>query len=181
MMDTLNKEAEASDPNGIRAYSKHLIQMLPGIRGGEESYADSLTDRLARAEVMARQGKRKLIAEVEIAKAFNDLMRRTGAPVWLKANLDSVESERSGWEKQLPALISREKNGTYCYPGESVYILETLIENVGTPPAPLSSSGPSVIGPGIPPARAHLLQYYASHSRTDFIHLLNDIATTLKI
>jgi hypothetical protein len=181
MMDTLNKEAEASDPVGIHAYCKHLIQMLPGIRGGGDAYADSLTDRLARAEMMTRHGKRKLITEIEIVKAFNDLMRQTGAPSSLKADLDSVESERRGWKKQLPAMISREKNGTNCYPGESVYILETLIENIGMPPTPLSSSGPSVFGPGMPPARVHLLQYYASHSRTDFIHLLNDIAKTLEI
>jgi hypothetical protein len=36
-----------------------------------------------------------------------------------------------------------------------------------------------VIGPGMSPARAHLLQYYASHSRKDVIQLLNNEAKTL--
>jgi hypothetical protein len=181
MTDTLNREAEANDLAGIHTYSKHLIQMLPGIRSGGDAYADSLTDRLARAEMMARHGKRKLISEIEIAKAFNDLMRQTGAPASLRADLDSMVWARAGWEKQLPALISRERNGTYCDPGESVFILEMLIENVGRPPTPLSSSGPSVIGPAMPPARVHLLQYYASHLRTDDIRLLNDLAKALGI
>jgi hypothetical protein len=181
LIETLNKEAGATGPAEIHAYSKHLIQMLPGVRGGEDAYADSLTDRLALAEQMARQGKRKLISEIEIAKAFNNLMRETGASASLRANLDSMEWARKGWEEQLPALISREKNGTYCNPGESVFILEVLIENVGEPLTPPSSSGsgPSVIGPGMSPARAHLLQYYASHSRKDVIQLLNNEAKTL--
>ena len=41
--------------------------MLPGIRGAGTAYAGSLTDRLARAEMMARHGKRKLVSEIEIS------------------------------------------------------------------------------------------------------------------
>jgi hypothetical protein len=180
MMGILNKEAEASDPPGIHAYSQNLVQMLVGNRAGQ-AYAASLTDRLAHAEITARQGKRKLISEDAIARAFNELMRQTGAPVSLKADLVSVKQAREGWEKQLPALISRERNGIYCYPGESVFILEILIENVGRPPTPLSSSGPSVVGSAMPPARAHLLRSYGSHSRTHVIRLFNDLAKTLEI
>jgi len=181
LIETLNKEARATDPAGIRNYSQDLIHLLPGVRSAGAAYTDSLTDRLATAETMARHGNRKLISEIEIAKAVNDLMRQTGAPASLKADLNSVEQARNGWEKQMPALISREKNGTYCYPGESVYILETLIENVGRLPTPLSSSGPSVFGAGMPPTRVHLMQYYASHSRTDIIRLFNDMAKTMGI
>lgn len=180
LLATLNQEAGPSDAAGIHVYSQHLIELLVPQRAGKP-YIRSLADRLAAAEQMARHGKRKLVSDADIRKAFNDLMRQTGAPASLRANLSDVELARTGFARQLPVMISRQKNGTYCEPGEAVWVLEVLIENVGTPPTPLSSSGPSVVGPAMPPARTHLLQYYASHSRTEITRLFNQLAKTLEI
>lgn len=95
MIETLNKEAEASDPAGIRAYSEHLALLLPiggsGSTGAAGStYLSSFSDRLAKAEESARQGKRKLISEEAIAGAFNDLMRQTAAPSSFRADVADV-------------------------------------------------------------------------------------------
>jgi hypothetical protein len=180
MMDTLNQEAGAGDADGIHAYSKHLIQMLPGVRGAGAAYADALTDRLAGAEIMARHGKRKLISEIEIAEAFNDLMRQTGAPASLKADLNSVELARRGWEKELPALISREKNGTYCYPGEAIWVLTIMIANIEAH-YPTFPPGESRMVSGYrPPVELHLQQYFSSHSPNEAAHVMDRLATRLR-
>jgi hypothetical protein len=182
MMEKLNKEAEATDPAGIHAYCKHLIGLFPAVRGGGAAYADALTDRLARAELMARLGKRKLISEIEVAEAFNDLMRRTGAPAPMKADLAAVESARSGWEKQLPALISREKNGIYCYPGESFFILEILIENVGRPRTPTPDNAPKMhVDTGYAPVQLHLDMFSERHSISENKTVLNHLFNALQI
>ncbi len=182
MMEALNKRAEAADVAGIHAYAEELMQMLPSVRDAGSTYADSLTDRLARAELQARNGKRKLISEAEIAEAFNGLMRRTKAPASLKADLVAVESARSGWEKQLPAMISNQKNGTNCYPGEAVWVLETLIENVGRPPGSIVHSTTSVFV-SVPqsPARRHLEQFSASHSQSEVSEMLSHLLSDLTI
>jgi hypothetical protein len=181
-MCSLNQEAAATDPAAVHTYVAQLVQMFPAVLGGKSAYADTLTDRLARAELMARDKKRRLISEAEIVNAFNDLMQQTKAPASLKVDLVAVESARNGWEKQLPALISRQKNGSYCYPGESVFILETLIENVGTVPTSIPHSSPSVfVGAPPAPARQHLEQFSANHSQSEMTEILNHLFNALQI
>jgi len=181
-MDTLNKEAEAIDPAGIHAYSNDLIQMLAGVRGGGVVYADSLTDRLARAELEARQGKRKLISEADIAKAFNNLMSEIGAPDSLKADIAEVEKERDAFKKELPAMISQEKNGSYCNPGEAVYVLELMIENVGRPLTPTPDSAPNTFTTGInPPVRVRLELFSARHSQSEVKEVFNSLFNVFQI
>jgi len=180
IMEALNKEAEATDPIGIHTYIERLMQMFPAARGGEAAAANALTDRLARAELTARNGNRKLIPETEIVEAFNDLMRRTEAPAPLRADLAEVESARRGWEKQLPAVISRDRNGTFCYPGEAFFVLDELIENVGARFPRPSYPGPQVSG-YIPPVRMNLEQYFAAHSSKENTDTLERLARQLGI
>jgi hypothetical protein len=186
MMDTLNREAAATDSAAIRVYSKHLVSFLPRNLSGPDGaaaniYLNSFSDRLANAEKSARQGKRKLISEEAIAEAFNDLMRQTGAPPSLKADLESVKLARKGWEKKLPAIISREKNGTYCNPGEAIWVLSILIGNIGAHyPLPLHPGEPQVLGDR-PPVDLHLLQYFSSHSPNEDAHVIDKLAKSLGI
>jgi hypothetical protein len=182
MMDTLNKEAEASDPDGIHIYSQHLIQMLVVSNSAGPAYATSLSDRLARAEVMARQGKRKLISEADIAQAFNQLMKETGAPDSYKADVADVEELRGEFAKILPALFTREKNGSYCNPGEAVYVLELLIENVARPHTPIPENAPKMrLSIGKATVQEYLEVFFARHSVPENKTVLNHLFKVFQI
>jgi hypothetical protein len=183
-MDILNKEAGASDPEGIHKYSENLIHWLDwqiGSAAGQE-YEASVIDRLARAELKARQGKRKLISEAEIAQAFNQLMRETGAPDTFTADVAAVESARSESEKQLPALITRKKNGSYCNPGETIHIFMLLIHNVARPPEPpIQGNLPQVRVARFAPVQQHLRIYFARHSVPENKTVLNHLFNAFQI
>jgi hypothetical protein len=178
-METLNREAEATDPAGVTVYSQDLIGMLLRERA-RTAYATSFSGRLARAELMARSGKRQLIPEETIARAFNELMGRIGAPGSLRADLQTVEIARRGFEEQLPAVISRKKNATSCYPGEAVWILTMLLENVGANPPHPEGPGPSV-GGYTPPARISLMQFLAFCRHHEAVKVLDGLANGLEI
>jgi hypothetical protein len=178
-METLNKEARASDPAGIHEYSQHLIQILV-TNGTDSAFGASLTDRLARAEIMARQGSRRLISEADIAQAFNAFLRETGAPNALTANVDAVHSNRVAFEGALPSVISQKANGSLCNPGEAVWVVSMLIANIGRSTAPPSQLGHEPhFGAGAAPVQRHLELFYARHSRSEvakaFDHLLNHL------
>jgi len=180
-MDMLNKEAGASDPEVIHKYSEDLIHWLIGTAAGPE-YEASVTDRLARAEMKARQGKRKLISEAEIAQAFNQLMRETGAPDTFTADLAAVESARSESEKYLPALITRKKNGSYCNPGETIYVLMLMIQNVARPPdPPIQGNLPQVRAAPYVPVKQHLMIYFASHPVPEIKTVMNHLFNVFQI
>jgi len=180
-MDILNMEAGASDPEGIHKYSEDLIHRLIGTAAGPE-YEASVIDRLARAEMKARQGKRKLISEAEIAQAFNQLMRETGAPDTFTADVAAVESERNALEKRLPALITRKKNGIYCNPGETIYILVLLIQHVARPPdPPIQGSLPQVRPGPYVPVQQHLMIFFARHSVSVNKTVLNHLFKVFQI
>jgi hypothetical protein len=107
-------------------------------------------------------------------------MRQTGAPASLKADLNSVELARRGWEKELPALISREKNGTYCYPGEAIWVLTIMIANIEAH-YPTFPPGESRMVSGYrPPVELHLQQYFSSHSPNEAAHVMDRLATRLR-
>jgi len=180
LMVTLNREAEATDPAGIHDYSQHLIQLLVVAKSAGPAYAASLADRLARAELMGRQGRRKLISEADIAQAFNALMRETGAPHTLTANIDAVHSNRVAFEGALPSVISQKANGSLCNPGEAVWVVSMLIANVGRPAAPSTELDHNPhVGAGAPPVQRHLELFSARHSRSEvaevFDHLFNHL------
>jgi hypothetical protein len=179
-VETLNKEASANDSAGIHAYSQDLVRMLVGNHAGP-AYAASLSDRLSKAELMARQGKRELISEADIAQAFNNLMIDTGGPDSLRADDAAVKAARTSFEKEMPALISREKNGTYCYPGEAIWVLTILIANVGAHPTPFPPGESMMVSGYRPPVELHLQQYFSSHSPHEAAHVMDRLATRLRI
>ncbi len=133
--DILNREAAASHPADIQEYSAHLIGLIVPDAAGKR-YIESLSGRLAQAEGKARQGRARLIPEADVARVFNRLMRRIGAPTSFKTDEATVHRFRahSIAVSSLPALISTERNGTYCNPGESVYLLYLMLSNNGDLP-----------------------------------------------
>ncbi len=64
-------------------------------------------------------------------------MRRIDAPKSLSADVRAVDKARRAFEKEMPAVISREKNAASCNPGEAIWVLTMLLENIGSnPPQP---------------------------------------------
>jgi hypothetical protein len=183
LIETLNKEANASDPAGIHAYSGHLIQLLVPDRAGK-AYIDSLSDRLARAELMSRNGKQKLVPETEVAQAFNDLMRQIAAPPSLKTSGSEVRLIRNAFEKIAPTLISREKNEVYCNPSEAVFLVWVLIPNNGKSSAEAVGTYPltrvEVHVSNGPNAASSLSAYLTTHPQSDDVKLFNHLAKVLE-
>lgn len=180
VLETLNKEAAAADtPEGLKDYSQHLIQMLVGDQLGT-AYVTSLSDRLARAELMARHGKRKLISEDEVAQSFNSLMKQVVAPQSLMANERTVHQFRIALQATSPALTAVDKNESHCNPSEAVFLLVLLLTNNGTLPEHL----PSAIKPedlprqvlsvhDAPDARTLIFFYSSQHPRIESVKMFD--------
>jgi hypothetical protein len=131
---------------------------------------------------MARNGKRKLIPEADIAQAFKTLMREIGAPNSFAADIDAVHSNRIAFESSLPAVVSQKENGSYCNPGEAVFVLEMMIENVSRPLAPTPDSASKAFVAAInPPVRVRLEQFYANHSHSEITEVFNRLFNVFRI
>ena len=145
-----DQEAAASDPAGIHKYSRDLIDMvLPNqwtygrspsgrmetfeVEFLGENYAAKFADRLVHTEQSARTGNGKLVADSDVVRAFNDLMKEVGAPSSLRTDEASLRRfrEHAAAIKAFPALLSADRNGTNCNPGEAVFLLSLLISDNG--------------------------------------------------
>jgi len=104
--DVLDREAQASDPAGIHQFSEDLIGLVVPAQAGND-YLNSITDRLASAEELTREGKGKLVPETEVVRVFNETMQRIGAP--FKTDEATVRKfrEHSIAVPSLPALLTR--------------------------------------------------------------------------
>ncbi len=191
LIETLNEEAEANDPAGIRVYSQHLIRLLVGDRVGK-AHAASLSHRLAHAETMARHRKQNLVSEADVARSFNDLMKKIGAPASLSTNEAWVQKFRAGLlaGSAVPALISTDRNGAYCNPGEAVLLLFLLLANNGSfddhlpdglKPESLPRVWISSRQPTEPTSWGLLSAYHSQHSRDGTIYLFENAAQTLHL
>ena len=128
--------AVASDPAGIHKYSENLIGLIvpnPAEDNSVRRFSNDLADRLATEEQAARAGKRKLVPEAAVVKAFNDLMQGIGAPPSMRTNEAAVHGfrEHAASIKAFPALFTADRNGTNCNPGEAVFLLSLLLSNNG--------------------------------------------------
>jgi hypothetical protein len=181
LIETLNKEAETNDPARIHEYTRHLILILVG-NGANSGLAASLTGRLERAELMARQGNRKPISEADIAQAFNALMRETGAPNTLNTNIEAVHSNRVAFESALPSVISQKANGSSCNPGEAVWVVSMLIANDGRSTAPSSQLDHEThVGAGSSPVQRHLERFFAKRSKSEVAEVFGHLFIHLQI
>lgn len=145
-----DQEAADSDLAGIHKYSRDVVDLIlpnqwtygrsPSGRMEQyeneflgEKYAAKLADRLAQAEQTARTGKGKLIAESDVVRAFNNLMKEVAAPSSLRTDEKSLRRfrEHAAAIKAFPALFSADRNGTNCTPSEAVFLLGLLISGDG--------------------------------------------------
>jgi hypothetical protein len=127
-----NQEAAASDTEGIRSYSHDMIELIVPAGAGK-GYINSLSDRMARAESAVRNGRGRLVPEVDVVRSFNEIMRTIGAPPTFMADVASMRRfrARSATVPSFSALFTANRNGTNCNPGEAVLLLFLLIENDG--------------------------------------------------
>jgi hypothetical protein len=127
-----NQEAAASDPAGIQKYSEDIIELIVPERVGKD-YIRSLSERLAKADQRAREGKGNLVPESAIARSFDELMQGIGAPPAWRADVTQIRKfrARSVTAPNLSALFTAGRNGTNCNPGEAVLLLYLLILNNG--------------------------------------------------
>jgi len=133
--DMLNKDAQAVDPAGIHYYGEDLAHLIVPDQAGT-AYIDAFADRVTKAEEVARKGKRKLVPEADVVHAFNELMRQIGAPPSIRADADRLHKFRvhAVTVGALSAVLTADRNGTNCYPGEAVYLLSVLLISDGTIP-----------------------------------------------
>jgi hypothetical protein len=127
-----NQEAAASDPDGIHKYSYDLARSIVPVAAGAD-YINSFANRLAKAEQQAREGKRKLVSEADVVRAFNEMMRRSGTSPPVTADADGLRRFRAHGAAigAFPALLSADRNGRNCNPGEAVYLILLLERNKG--------------------------------------------------
>lgn len=132
----LNQEAAANNAAGIHKYSEDLIGLVvfnPAHKDSLRRLRNELADRVAKAEQAARAGDGALVPEANVVQAFNDLMQEIGAPSSVKADVAAVHSfrEHAASIKAFPALLTENRNGTSCNPGEAVFLLSLLISDDG--------------------------------------------------
>ena len=197
-----NQEAAASDPAGIHKYSEDLIGLIVPPEAGKADI-EPLADRLARAEQMAQAGSGKLVAEADVVRAFNELMAKVGAPPSIRADEASMRRfrEHAVSIKAFPALLSADRNGTNCNPGEAVFLLYLLISengilhegNLDSAQALIQMNSQGIEGYGVarmeglglsakkPDSSASglLSSYPSNHSRNATIVLFNHVAGML--
>jgi hypothetical protein len=191
-----NQEAAATGPGEIHRFSHDLVELIVPEEAGKD-YINSLSDRLASAELAARNGRGKLIPEANVVRSFNELMRTIGAPPTFTADAASLRGfrARSATVLSLSALFTANRNGTNCDPGEAVLLLFLLIENDGglsehlfdeyEPPQAggrEKRSSVLVFGGGESlnmHAKGMLSEYSSKHRRHTTIKLLNRAAQTL--
>ena len=131
VIDLFNQEASSSDPISIKKYAHDLIRLVVPTEAGA-MYMDSMASRLAKAEEAARSGDGGLVPEASVALAFNELMQKIGAPSSIRATEETVRTFRdhAASTKSFTALLSADRNGNKCYPGEAVFIIYQLtLEN----------------------------------------------------
>lgn len=191
-----NQEAAASDPAGIHNYSKDLIGLIVPLEVGNAEIK-SVTDRLARAEQMARTGSGKLVAEADVVQAFNELMAKIGAPQSVRTDDASMRRfrEHTVSIKAFPELLSADRNGSNCNPGEAVFLFFLLMSDNGVLYEKNLDTAQELLQPydqqswgagggvgriaGGPEAQKLLSSYVSHHNRKETAKLFNDLAGIL--
>lgn len=158
----LNQDAESSDPAAIHSYAEDLAHFLLPDRVGER-YLNSFADRLTKAEQEAREGKRQLIPDTQVAEAFDEIAKTTSLPA-MPNSLEALRQLRTDPRivRKYPALITADRNGTNVSPGEAVYLIAVLLlKDAYPPPDPSCPTSPPpprprAARPGdiLPPPRA---------------------------
>lgn len=100
------KRARFGDEASIRELAEAVIATYAV--GLPPEAVDRLKDRLVRAELKHRRGK-KGIRELNVVKAVNQLAENFGAPEYARTSPLQVRVMRAGLKNELPSLISPEE------------------------------------------------------------------------
>jgi len=189
----IEKKEASSTPAGLEDYAQHLVDLLTGDKPGKAS-AHRLSQRLAEAELAARDGRRGYVSESAIADAFNNLMRavrgRDGAEI--ETTAQQVHWMREWNDRFSPMLSSVEAHASECLPGEAVFTLVMLLNgNSKIGPAPKERfsdappSQPGYVGVGIShenqKSRGLLNRYARTHWRWQSTRLYGRVLREMEI
>jgi hypothetical protein len=182
VIEGLDREAAIDTPQGIDQYSKHLIELLLGERAARLE-PGVLNQRLARAEAMARNGKRRPIPYSIVAEAFNQMMQTISAPDSMRTTEEQVGALRTSLATVAPHLISIKTNRTACSPGEALFLIFQLVTNDGaaqgetTAPSPLPRM--EIRSAPRPSALALLSRFLGTRTPNESRQLLLDVEQRL--
>jgi len=136
-------EAKAADsPEGNYKYARHLTDWFVTKQSGD-AYLDAFSERLTKADLMARHRELEWISESTVVQAYNYLLKQIGGhpnnPP--QANVNTVHQLRITLSEVSPAFSTVNSNNSECLPTEAVQLMIQLLEHNGSieglcPPTP---------------------------------------------
>jgi hypothetical protein len=127
-------EAKAADsPEGNYKYARRLTDWFVTKQYGD-AYLDAFSERLTRADLMARHHEREWISEGTVVEAYNYLLKQVGghssnSP---QANVNTVHQLRITLSEVSPAFSTVNSNNSECLPIEAVQLMVQLLEHNGS-------------------------------------------------
>jgi hypothetical protein len=136
-------EAKAADsPVENYKYAKRLTDWFVTKQTGD-AYLDAFSERLTKADLMARHHEREWISESTIVDAYNYLLKQAGgnssnSP---QADINTLHHLRITLSEVSPALSTVNSHKSECLPTEAVQLMIQLLEHNGSieglcPPTP---------------------------------------------
>lgn len=187
-VEQLIREAKAADsPEGNYKYSSDLTKLLV-LHPTSKSHVDVLSDRLSKADLMARRGERNWIPESVVVQAYNDLLKEIGAPPGKPPQADTnvVHQLRITLSEVSPAFSSVNSQASSCLPSEAVQLLVQLLLHSGSIEGPCLPNRKPVTAPtqqSCSDVDVSLLmhRYFRSHSASQQEKLFDHAAKRLGI
>jgi len=127
-----------SDPESIRAFTDEIFNFPRAFPRMPETMENEVKDRLARAELEYRQGRKQGVHERDIVELVNSMADKLGAPSYAKTSLPQVRVLRMRLALASPAFMGTGLSHQHMNVGESVnesmsplqavHLLNTLID-----------------------------------------------------
>lgn len=181
LLASLSQQADLSSTDaGLHVFCQTLAEVLTGAPP-DDPYGDIVSSRLYMSQRMTLDGKRHLIKEDVVARAFNLLMAKTtprNAPA-ITASAQQVHDMRLFLSRAAPQLTSVDAHAASCYPTEAVLLLKLLLS--AHDPLPGGSPKPGTIIAGIVASGAtyYLNRYVQTYSHFAMVRLYDSIIGTL--
>lgn len=134
LVSNLIGEAEDADsPAGNGRYARQLAELLVPPKIGD-TYLNRFSNRLSRADLMARRHERSWIPESVVAKAFNDLMLQVGGRSHHLPRTDAniVHQLRITLSEISSVLSTVNTHNSECLPSEAVQLMVQLLFHNGS-------------------------------------------------
>jgi hypothetical protein len=180
--------APADNRDAVYEYNDLVVKMVISPRAGD-AFFTSFSQRVSRADLLARGGNRKLISEGTVVQAFNDLMIKVTDPEIkgppLKTNAAIVHQMRLNLQGISPDLSSVGAHPSECTPSEAFLLMYWLLH---IDPAKAAAELTTKAQPGLSvhfngPNYPDVLysHYTESHSHSDTLKLYDQMAKTFGI